>query len=237
MELSIGTRSTIARFGFESILIVISILVALGIDSWWDDRQEARQRAQLVQSLIQDFEATKSRLEASISEANGLIERSRAFLDGLADGERQSLETMRHNIGGAFSRIDFEPALSAYEAAVATGQIGLLDSPDLMESITGFNQARHYYEMHDRIGAEIFYLGPIWELRREIGSLRILFRDPATYPVHLSRSDEQYRAIYASPLTYAAIEAMSTAHRNTSNSLTSMLNEVDKALIELEQLQ
>ena len=109
-------------------------------------------------------------------------------------------------------------------------------SPSLVESIAEFKQALDYYEMHDRIAADIFYLGPIWELRREIGSLRILFRDPSTHPDRFRRTDEEYRQLLARPIVYAAVEAMLTAQRNSANGLRSMDEAASNVLKELERL-
>lgn len=224
-------------FGFEGVLIVASILVAFSIDAWWDDMQEARHRTDLVSALSLDFEATRSRLAASIALADSVDDRATSFLQAVGSEEPVSLESLRHFIGGAFVKVDFEPALPAYDSAIITGKIGLLESPTLLESITEFDRARDYYELHDRIAAEIFYLGPIWELRREVGSLRILFRDPTTYPIQFRRTDEEYRELFSSPIAYAAVEAMLTAQRNSANGLRSMDEAAGDVLKELERLQ
>jgi len=225
-----------ARFGFEGVLIVASILAAFSIDAWWDGRQEARTRMELVSTLKLDFETTRKRLSKSIALADALNERAAGFLKAVGSKEPVELDKLRYSIAGAFTKIDFEPALSAYNSAVATGKIGLVETPALVESIAEFNQALDYYEMHDRIAADIFYLGPIWELRREIGSLRILFRDPITYPDRFRRTDEEYRQFLARPMVYAAVEAMLTAQRNNANGLRSMDEAARNVLEELERL-
>lgn len=46
----------------EGLVIVVSILLAFGIEAWWDARQETNRRAELVEELTLDFEATRSRL-------------------------------------------------------------------------------------------------------------------------------------------------------------------------------
>lgn len=69
------------------------------------------------------------------------------------------IESLRFYGAGAFYKINFEPALSAYQSAVATGKIGLLESPKLLQLLTEFNEERDSYELHDRITADIHYLG------------------------------------------------------------------------------
>lgn len=226
-----------AQFGFESVLIIVSILVAFSIDAWWDNRRAAHQKEELVSALVLDFETTRSMLAESIATSSDLNDRTAGFLTAVGKKEPATLESLRQLISGAFVKIDFEPSLSAFESAIATGKIELLDSPTLLKSITEFHQAVDYYELHDRIAADIFYLGPIWELRREVGSLRILFRDPVTYPERFRRSDEEYQKFFARPIVYAAIEVMLTAQRNSTNGLLKMDEAAGKILTELESLK
>ena len=107
------SRASLARFGFEGMLIIVSILSAFSIDALWGERQEDRLRAELIRSLQQDFRKTRDRLETAIATADSLIGRSTNFLESIARGTDESLPTLRHNIGGAFRKIDFEPTLSA----------------------------------------------------------------------------------------------------------------------------
>ena len=234
--LQLSGRIPWARFGFEGVLIVVSILAAFSIDAWRDGQQEARLQTELVSALELDFETTRKRLAESIALADSLNDRATSFLKAVGSEDPVALDSLRHSIGGVFIKIDFEPELSAYNSAVVTGKIGLLESPALLESITEFNQASDYYEMHDRIAADIFYLGPIWELRREVGSLRFLFRDPTTYPSRFRRTDEEYRQFLARPIVYAAVEVMLTAQRNSANGLRSMDEAAGNVLKELERL-
>ena len=45
-----------ARFGFESVLIIVSVLAALGIDSWWSTRQLATEERLPLKQLKAEFE-------------------------------------------------------------------------------------------------------------------------------------------------------------------------------------
>ena len=166
MNISVSRQGILA----EGVIIVASILVAFAIDAWWDDRQEARQQAKLIVALKLDFETTKARLETSIEYPDSLIARTDSFLQAAGSDEVVPIDSLRHFGGGAFHKIDFEPALSAYESAIATGKLGLIESPKLLQLITEFNEERASYELHDRITEYKHYLGPIWDVRRELGS-------------------------------------------------------------------
>ncbi len=119
-------RDSRQRFLAEGVIIVASILVAFAIDAWWGGVQDARQQATLIAALKLDLETTKTRLESSIEYAGSLISRTDNFLKAIDGGESVPLDSLRHLGGGAFKKIDFEPALSAYEGAVATGELDQL---------------------------------------------------------------------------------------------------------------
>ena len=187
-------------------------------------------------ALKLDFETTKARLETSIEYADSLIARTDSFLQAAGSDEVVPIDSLRHFGGGAFHKIDFEPALSAYESAVATGKLGLIESPKLLQLITEFNEEQDSYELHDRITADIHYLGPIWDVRRELGSLSVLFDDPDAFSSRVRLTDSQYRELYARPLVTGAIEAVSTANDSIVESLRGMDESVDKILNELERL-
>ncbi len=225
------------RIFAEGAIIVASILAALAIDAWWDERQEEKDRQALISALKLDFETTRDRLRESITHADDLNARASAYLWPSENNQPATIDELRDFIGGAFRKIDFEPALAAYESAVTSGRIGLLTSPRLMETITSFNQARDYYELHDRMTADIFYRGPIWEIRREIGSLKVLTRGADQFPRRFELTEDAYRELIASPLVYAGIEAMVTAQRNSANGLQGMDEAASQVIAELEKLQ
>ena len=225
------------RLAVEAAAIVGSILLAFAIDAWWEDVQDARQQAKLVAALQLDFETTKARLETSIEYADSLIARTDSFFQAADSDELVPIDALRHFGGGAFHKIDFEPALSSYEGAIATGKLGLIESPMLLKSITEFNKARDSYELHDRITADIHYLGPIWDVRRKFGSLSVLFDDPDAFPSRVRLTDAEYRRLYADPLVTGAIEAVATANASIANNLRSMNEATVKILTELERLQ
>lgn len=76
-----NNRTPWARFGFEGALIVISILAAFGIDSWWSARQLAAEEQEMLVQLKFEFETnalllaeTRKRTEEIISAAESLLQ-------------------------------------------------------------------------------------------------------------------------------------------------------------------
>ena len=92
-----------------------------------------------------------------------------------------------------------------------SGSIGLLDNPQLVEALAEFRQAQAFWDEHERIHGELFYLGPIWELRRELGSLRAVsgvgneIIGTSPLPPGMRLTDEEFWTAIASPTVYAAV--------------------------------
>ena len=210
-----------------------SILLAFGIDAWWDGRREARSRADLVDALVSDFEATRERLAESIELGEGYVARADALLMLAEDPAPVSLDSLRFLAGGLFQKIDFEPALSTYEAAVGSGAIRLLQSGAFLRATAEFRRARDFYEVHDGITAQLFFLGPTLELRRELGALGPLLRDPqdcawmGCYPTRFELSVDEFRALIRRTDVYGSFENIQNANRN----IVRGLREMDEAAI------
>ncbi len=68
------TKSTLShvslfRLGVEGVVIVISILLAFGIDAWWEGRQEQQRAQNYGASLLEDARTNLERVEASRGQA------------------------------------------------------------------------------------------------------------------------------------------------------------------------
>jgi len=93
-----GKQIPWARFGFEGVLIIASILAAFSIDAWWDRQERARQQMELVSELRVDFETTRKRLSESIAFADSINDRASQFLAMVASQDAQELPDLRNRI-------------------------------------------------------------------------------------------------------------------------------------------
>ena len=66
-------RLPVRRFLVEGVVIVLSILLAFGIDASWDEFQESRKRSALIAGLTSDFEASREELAAAMVEGDALV--------------------------------------------------------------------------------------------------------------------------------------------------------------------
>ncbi|NIP23582.1 MAG: hypothetical protein GWN81_06000, partial [Phycisphaerae bacterium] len=62
------------RIFAEGVVIVVSILLALWIDTWWGERQERKLELDYLEALQKDFEETRENLEIHIEEVSILLD-------------------------------------------------------------------------------------------------------------------------------------------------------------------
>jgi hypothetical protein len=125
------------RTSAEGFAIVVSILLAFGIDTWWDERQvEGDVRAQLA-SLRDELVATRTGLE----EVLGSVEEHGARIDELvlilqAAGE-SGIMVPNKLLGSAITWRTSDVSLSALESLRVSGGLGKIASPELRGGLAG----------------------------------------------------------------------------------------------------
>ena len=109
------------RVLFESILIVMSIMLALALDEWRDNKQKQELVVRSMESFAKEIQRNKSLLEDVNPFHHGLTR----MLQSRAGGKGYKSATEFRNIVRGF-----RPAVlinSAWETAVATGALGQME--------------------------------------------------------------------------------------------------------------
>lgn len=113
----------------EFALIVAGVLVALGVDSWWQSREQAeREHVYLVQ-LLADTRENSRRTDAAIAEDSVAGARARRYQQMIQSTEvLPAQDSLSGRIPGpdAFANPDFRPLLGTYNALLETGDLQLL---------------------------------------------------------------------------------------------------------------
>jgi hypothetical protein len=159
------------RFLAEGLIIVLSILLAFGIDAWWDGLQESRRRDTLVSGLVSDFQATREQLASATVASEALVQRIGDFLSLRGSSAIPSLDSIQFLALGMGLPPPFAPGLPNYEAAVQSGEMGLLDNAGFYSALAGFEQAQEWTDRHWDLAFHYFFQGPIKNLRDRIGSI------------------------------------------------------------------
>lgn len=225
----------------EIVLVVIGILIALQINNWNEEQKVNREKERLIESMITDFELSRVRLESSISLIDQLIYRTETFLSvSYKDNRHVPIDSLKNLASAAFDIVTIEPVLSSYNEAIASGKVSWISNKQILGSIAEFLLAFSDYKVHYDISAQNYYLGSVWELRREIGNLAIFLTPKTKQRLRYENtkayqlSEEDFRSFLKRPAVYAGWDNQLTLFYNIKSSFENMDKAAQSVIKNLE---
>ncbi len=130
------------RTAAEGAAIVVSILLAFWIDTWWEDQKEARFEVVYLYELQEDFEHNKSKLEISTARLEGVI-RSTLVLQEQSALASPSLPVaeLNENFRSITLMPTFIPVNRAYANLTGSGDLRLIESRQLKNALAEYYAA------------------------------------------------------------------------------------------------
>lgn len=204
----------------EVVILVLGILIAFGLDSWWDGRTESAQRRADLAALRADFTSNRDQL-ADLVERQARISRSSNRLAEIAEGTGASADSVRGLLGQVFSSGRFEPVMGAYQALVASGGFSRLRDAELRAALANFAAAQdvRYVESY----ADALYFDLMHDFQ---GRLGLLF-DPD------SKADGAN--LLVDPSFRVALRLRASAEQEVGRRYTNLLGIADRVLALLER--
>ncbi len=204
----------------EIVLVVIGILIALQINNWNEERKTANERAKLILAFQSDAQTTAERLKLSLQMADEINQALLKFLENLNEDQGSvSIDTLKMYTSAVFQVANFRPAISAYETALSTGDIGLLKSDSLLDTFVDFKNNYDWFVLHQNISGDMVYLGSVWQFRQKLGSTRIFMENMGNYPKRFELSDDEFYRLLLEKDVYATFESMQWLVRNQYDAL------------------
>jgi hypothetical protein len=123
----------------EGLMIVLSILLAFGIEAAWQERLERGAEAEAVASLRADFEENR-RLVRQVIDAHLGFRATVAVFVELPQSAYDTLPPTRASefVLAAANPWTFDPVLGATDALVGAGRTGLLRDTELRDALSDF---------------------------------------------------------------------------------------------------
>ena len=120
----------------ESVAVVLSILLAFGIDAAWGEMGERRRETVLLRGLLAEFEAIRPDLLQRGNGARRMVTNTRLLRDLVGEGAGHGLlqvpdSLILASLGGP----TFQPATNTLEAALASGDIDLIRQAEIREHL------------------------------------------------------------------------------------------------------
>jgi hypothetical protein len=130
------------RTSAEGVAIVVSILLAFWIDTWWEDRKEARLEVVYLLELQEDFELSKSRLEDQAAELEETA-RSMQILQkqSVLESPSMSVSELNENFGQVINMSSFFAVNRAYANMTGSGDLKLIRSRPLKNALAEYYAA------------------------------------------------------------------------------------------------
>lgn len=124
------------RVLLELALIVVGILIALAVDSWIDDRRDARTERQYLEQLTHDLDRDLDVLEEALRFEQRQVENSalayRALRQGVAPEEREAVASA---LGSLTARRTLRLGRATYTDLLSTGNLRLIRNASLRDRI------------------------------------------------------------------------------------------------------
>jgi len=126
----------------EGIAIIVSILLAFWIDTWWEDREEARFEVVYLQELKEDFELNKSILERTTARLEGIIQSTLVLQKQSALASPSlSVAELNENFRLIAQMATFIPVNRAYVNLTGSGDLRLIRSRPLKNALADYYAA------------------------------------------------------------------------------------------------
>ena len=128
------------RFGFESALIISSILAALAVDSWWEYRTDREVEQQVLESLKGEFENVRTELDDTLHGLATSYAASKELMTfagkDLTDAE---ISAIQNKLGDLYGYHSFDPPSGALQSLITSGQLGLIQNIDLRTRLASWS--------------------------------------------------------------------------------------------------
>jgi hypothetical protein len=135
MGRTVGTKTWILM---ETGIVVVGILIAFSVNSWWESRSaQERERAHL-HALRADFAQNAERLERLADRHDGISEHSRALLVVARQDRSLPPDSVVRLVGEVFSSDRFDPVMGAYQGLVHSGGLAQLQDDSLRTALATF---------------------------------------------------------------------------------------------------
>jgi hypothetical protein len=120
-------------------MIVLSILLAFGIEAAWQERLERGAESEAITSLQADFQENRRLVRQVIDAHLGFRESVAVFLD-LPESAYDTLPALKASefVLAAANPWTFDPVLGATDGIVGAGRTGLIRDTELREALSDF---------------------------------------------------------------------------------------------------
>jgi type II secretory pathway pseudopilin PulG len=184
----------------ETVVIVVSILLAFGVDAWWDGRDQAERRDALLAALAADLATSEQLLDAGSALHGDVRDAGVRWLQLARSGDDPATHALVADslVSSMQWALITRPPDETVRAALENGDLSLLENQELLAALAGWQSAIRYLNDAETAGIDQWYTDFSPYLRRQGIPLADLVwhnqYQPEGYPIEPRRT-EVYRLL------------------------------------------
>ena len=120
-------------------MIVGSILLAFGIDAWWDERQDREAEQEILSGLHEEFTRIAEGLQRSGARWDSVAVAIGTALAAAEAGRDLSLAQARASVGAVTFPNTFDPGSGVRDALIASGRLELIRDGELRNQLVAWD--------------------------------------------------------------------------------------------------
>lgn len=142
----------------EILLIVIGILIALWVDTWWQGKQDIKKEQAYLSALKSELEENQSKYEANLTALNSDIETTNAFLMLLKTNPQMNLpaDSLSGYLWPLITIETISPTRAALDDIINSGGMQYIRSDILRRQIATYKQSFEYDFEQQRATADLW---------------------------------------------------------------------------------
>ena len=207
------------RYIAEGVLIVVSILLAFGIEAWWADYGERRDEVEALKYIREDFVETAQRLDSANRSHQRIFDSSKQLLEMTGPTPRIQVSelTVDALVMDLISGPRVFPVTATLDALTGSGRLDIISNSELRRELAAWSAAMaalQESEREARAQMDQRFLPLIWDyvpiVSLDITSLSEAYGDVDLSPSRFSR---RYEALFAERRFENAVEERMNSSR------------------------
>jgi hypothetical protein len=117
----------------EGVVIVVSVLVGLAIDSWWDDRQQTAEAHRELEGVLAELSEARNEIERGLGQHQRFLRASTELRSRLLTADLDQVVSVPDTLlmGTIFHVWVTDPPTALLDAFVSSGHLARLENVDL----------------------------------------------------------------------------------------------------------
>ena len=153
-----GGRVNWRQASAEVALILIGVLVALTVDSWWAEQQGKEKERTYLAAILEDFQDNRRSLLEAIETQKSVIRVGEDILQMLSTHlEGEDTDNFRKRIGDLYYFYDWAPITGTYDDLVGSGNLLIIRNLNLRKELSAFQRILSSIREYEGLQAETYY--------------------------------------------------------------------------------